>query len=216
MGCYEPADVRVECESRSRICHSSPDFGREPCADQQRLHYTAQYITNFGDFLAPSPNYFNLAADVRYLVQNGIRGIFQEGSYQSPGAEMNELKNYVLGRAMFNQTRNVTGDMLGFLNGYYGVEAAPHILEYMTLLQSSMKTHSFNMQWAFPGSTAPYLTPPTVLAAASAFSAARRAATSGLHVEHVNRSAIAMYVRVFSWSNLVWFAPCVHINCPDL
>ena len=152
-----------------------------------------QYITNFGDFLAPSPNYFNLASDVRYLVKNGVRGLFQEGSFRSPGAEMNELKNYLLGRSMFNQTHNDTNDMLCFMNGYYGSNATPHILRYMTVLKQSAKSHSFNMQWAFPGTTASYLTPATVYEAAQSFSMARQAAESELHLEHVNRSAIAMY-----------------------
>lgn len=152
-----------------------------------------QYITNFGDFLAPSPNYFNLALDVLYLVESGVRGIFQEGSYQSPGAEMNELKNYVLGRAMFNQTRNGTAEVLRFLKGYYGPGAAPHVLKYMTLLQQSAKNHSFNMQWAFSGRTASYLTPSTVLAAAESWNLARQTTATELHAEHVNRSAITMY-----------------------
>ena len=151
-----------------------------------------QYITNFGDFLAPSPNYFNLASDVRFLVENGVRGIFQEGSFQSAGAEMNELKNYVLGRAMFNQTRNDGAEISCFLNGYYGPGAAPHVLSYMKTLQESAKNHSFNMQWAFPGRTASYLTPSTVIAAAESWNKARQNAATQLHTEHINRSAIAM------------------------
>ena len=39
--------------------------------------YIWNYITNFGDFIAPFPNYFNLGPDVDYLVSNGVRGIFQ-------------------------------------------------------------------------------------------------------------------------------------------
>ena len=59
------------------------------------------YITNFGDFIAPFPNYFNLASDVRYLLSNGVRGLFQEGSYCAPGGDFDELKDYLLGKIMF-------------------------------------------------------------------------------------------------------------------
>jgi hypothetical protein len=66
------------------------------------------YITNFGDFISPFPNYFNLGSDVRYLERNGVRGLFQEGSYVGPGGDMDELKNYLLGRLMFDSSRNDT------------------------------------------------------------------------------------------------------------
>ena len=64
------------------------------------------YITNFGDFISPFPNYFNLGSDVRYLERNGVRGLFQEGSYVGPGGDMDELKNYLLGR---DESRDVMG-----------------------------------------------------------------------------------------------------------
>ena len=64
--------------------------------------------TNFGDFISPFPNYFNLGPDVEYLVSNGVRGIFQEGAYTGSGGEMCELKDYLLGRMMFDPSRNAS------------------------------------------------------------------------------------------------------------
>ena len=41
-------------------------------------------------------------------MSNGVRGIFQEGAYTGSGGEMCELKDYLLGRMMFDPSRNAS------------------------------------------------------------------------------------------------------------
>jgi hypothetical protein len=164
------------------------------------------YITNFGDFISPFPNYFSLGDDVRYLIKNGVVGLFQEGSYEGPGGDMDELKDYLLGRVMWDQSRNDTEVINTFLEGYYGAASAPHILAYMKTMHDSAHAHAFHMAFSFAGTTANYLTPATVLAGAQAFAAARLVA-NGRDLEHVQRTAISMYwVILHRWEEMLAFA----------
>ena len=47
-----------------------------------------------------------------------MRGLFQEGSYCGPGGDMDELKDYLLGRLMFDQLRNDTDVIDTFVSNF--------------------------------------------------------------------------------------------------
>ena len=58
-------------------------------------------------------------------MSDGVRGIFEEGAYQTPGAEMMELRAYMLARLLWNPNYGAARARDEFLDGYYGPAAPP-------------------------------------------------------------------------------------------
>jgi len=95
--------------------------------------YIWDYTTNFAHYPLPHPNWYSLGPNVRFFQQNGVKGVFEQGAYQSNGGEMAELRAWVLARLLWNPYQDDRKLISEFLNGYYG-KAAPFIQEYMNLL----------------------------------------------------------------------------------
>jgi len=94
------------------------------------------YTTNFSNYIQPHPNYSVLGPNIRLFLQNNVRGVFEQGAYQSWGSEMAEMRAWMLAKLLWNPALNA--DMLKreFLAGYYGPLAAD-ISEYLALLERS-------------------------------------------------------------------------------
>lgn len=98
----------------------------------QRL-YIWDYCTNFAHYLHPQPDYFSLGKSVKWFADNGVKGVFEEGAYQSMGADMAELKAWVTAQLLWNPKLDSEKLVDEFLAGYYG-PAAPPIREYLYLM----------------------------------------------------------------------------------
>jgi hypothetical protein len=59
------------------------------------------YITNFGNFIAPFPDWYSVGPNVRFYQEHGVTGIFQEGAYTGPGSDLMELKDYLASAMMW-------------------------------------------------------------------------------------------------------------------
>ncbi len=105
----------------------------------QRL-YIWDYTTNFGHYIQPHPNLRVLGPNIRFFVEHGVRGIFEQGAYTSLGAEFAELKAWVLARLLWNPQLNDQLLLEEFVRGYYGA-AAPQILEYIRLIHDEAEAH---------------------------------------------------------------------------
>jgi hypothetical protein len=99
--------------------------------------YIWDYTTNFSHYVQPHPNYGVLAPNIRLFVARNVRGIFEQGAYQSWGSEMAELRAWMLAKLLWNP--DLDGDLLreSFLAGYYG-PAARAIESYLELLEKAV------------------------------------------------------------------------------
>jgi len=118
--------------------------------------YIWDYVTDFGHYLLPYPNQRVLTANIKFFVDHGTRGIFEEGAYQSYGAEMAELKSWVMAKALWNP--NVDNQQLidEFVDGYFGPAGKP-IGQYLTLLHDSVAKTKTYLSIGVPPNSA-YLT----------------------------------------------------------
>ena len=91
------------------------------------------YTTNFAHYIQPHPNLRVLGPNIRFFVDHGVRGIFEQGAYTSLGAEFAELKAWVLAKLLWNPRLDDQALVREFVNGYYGA-AAPPMLEYIQLI----------------------------------------------------------------------------------
>jgi len=95
------------------------------------------YTTNFANYIQPHPNYGVLGPNIRLFIKNNVRGIFEQGAYQSWGSEMAEMRAWMLAKLLWNPALDADQLRQEFLNGYYG-PLAPHISEYLALLEKAV------------------------------------------------------------------------------
>ena len=157
----ENATFRKDIEGWSKVC--------------QRL-YIWDYTTNFGHYIMPHPNLRVLGPNVRFFVRNGVKGLFEQGAYQSHGAELAELRAWVLARLLWEPERDADALVSEFLAGYYE-EAGPFLGQYITALHDECeRTNHFLGIGSSP--SAPFLNLKTMTRAEKLFNRAE-AAVSG-------------------------------------
>jgi Domain of unknown function (DUF4838) len=99
------------------------------------------YTTNFSHYIQPHPNYGVLGPNIRLFSRNNVRGIFEQGAYQSWGSEMAEMRAWMLAQLLWNPALDADRLRQEFLYGYYGPMAA-QISEYLVLLEKSVLASS--------------------------------------------------------------------------
>jgi hypothetical protein len=98
--------------------------------------YVWDYVTDFGHYVQPHPNWFTMGPNLRFFQGHHVKGVFEEGAYQSYGSEMAELRAWVLAQLMWNPQQDDRALIREFLNGYYGKTAGP-IWQYLQLLNNA-------------------------------------------------------------------------------
>lgn len=100
--------------------------------------YIWDYTTNFRHHIMPHPNLRVLGPNVKFFVDHNVKGIFEQGAYTTNGAEMAELRAWVLAKLLWDPTRS--GDQLvdEFVEGYYG-PAAPYIKKYLAVMHDAVE-----------------------------------------------------------------------------
>ena len=99
--------------------------------------YIWDYTTDFAHYLQPHPNWFVLGPNVRFFAGHHVRGLFEQGAYQSHGSEFSELRAWVLAQLLWNPQQDDRKLIDTFLDGYYGREAAGFIREYLNLMHEA-------------------------------------------------------------------------------
>jgi len=97
--------------------------------------YIWDYVTNFGHYLGPHPNFAALQGNVQFFRDHGVVGLFEQGAYQAPHAEFAELRAWVLAKLLWNPDQDISKLYDDFFPGYYGAAAGP-VREYWEALQA--------------------------------------------------------------------------------
>ena len=108
-------------------------------AIHKRIHIW-DYCVNFSHYTAPMPNMDVVAKNIRFFVANNATGVMEQGAYQSPGAERDLMRVWVMAKLMWEPSRDVWELMQDFIWGYFG-KAAPAIAEYNALLRETGENH---------------------------------------------------------------------------
>ena len=115
--------------------------------------YIWDYVTDFSNYMLPYPDWFTLAPNLRMLQEHGVKGVFEEGSYAGQGAEMAELRAWLLAQLLWNPQQDDHALINEFLEGYYGAAAQP-IRQYLDLMYEQSKGFYLT---CYAGSVTPYL-----------------------------------------------------------
>mgnify|MGYP000857557294 FL=1 len=94
--------------------------------------YVWNYTTNFAYYQAPFPNIRTLVPNIRFMYENNVVGLFDEGCYQTISGEFAELRAYLHAEAMWNPYIDWKQCYREFMEAYYG-KGWRHIDEYINL-----------------------------------------------------------------------------------
>ena len=100
--------------------------------------YIWDYTTNFRHYIMPHPNLRILGPNVKFFVDHNVKGIFEQGAYTSNGAEMAELRAWVLAKLLWDPTLDGQELIDEFIAGYYG-PGGPHIKEYLDITHDAVE-----------------------------------------------------------------------------
>ena len=109
--------------------------------------YVWDYLTSFTHYLMPYPNYRVLGANLRFLRDLGVKGVFEQGSYHGEGrTELAELRSYVVARLLWDPDQDDRKLIEEFCGAYYG-PAAPYLLAYLDLLSDDVEKNDHHLNW---------------------------------------------------------------------
>ena len=101
--------------------------------------YIWDYVTNYAHPLMPFPNFKVLQANVKFLIENNVRGIFAEAAFwEGGGASDAELRSYVLAKILWNPEVDVDLLISEFYENVYG-EAAELMQSLLELWHSKLE-----------------------------------------------------------------------------
>jgi len=160
-------EIRPRANVIVRLCSIECDFAVPLYAPQNKAFasdiegwnrltnrlYVWDYCTDFLHYLQPQPDYFSLGKTLGWFAKNGVKGVFEEGAYNSNGADMAELKAWVIAQMLWDPKQNPDRLVDEFLKGYYGPAAGP-VRQYLRLMDQAAQTS--NVTFAM-GNKAPYL-----------------------------------------------------------
>ncbi len=153
-----------------RSCHKVCSFPEKAgeAAFQQDLEgwsricdrlYIWDYVVNYSHYVMPFPNFYVLADNIRYLMENNVKGIFEEGAPTVGGnTEFAELRAYVVSRLLWNPHQDTDLLVTEFLAGYYRA-ASPAIGDYFRLIHRKAAEHPDGHFGIYDPPRINYLTP---------------------------------------------------------
>ena len=95
-----------------------------------RQLFVWDYVTNFSSSILPHPNLRVLAPNIRFFVDNGTIGLFEQGDAYCTAGDFVRIRNWVISHLMWNPSLDENQLIHEFLTGYYGEQATPFLLAY--------------------------------------------------------------------------------------
>jgi len=109
-----------KCEKNAQFCQDLANWGN--MCDHISIW---NYNTNFRNYLLPCPNLWVIEPNIRYFVANNAIGIFMQAAGNALGAELSDLRNYVMANLLWDPTKSGRKLIDEFLNLHYGRSAEP-------------------------------------------------------------------------------------------
>ncbi|MBN2315199.1 MAG: DUF4838 domain-containing protein [Sedimentisphaerales bacterium] len=108
------------CEKNVQFCQDLARWG-SMCKNISIWNYN----TNFSNYLLPCPNLRVIEPNIRYFVANNAIGIFMQAAGNALGAELSDLRNYVMANLLWDPNKSGQKLIDEFLDLHYGRAAEP-------------------------------------------------------------------------------------------
>ena len=89
------------------------------------------YIINYAHSICPFPNLYVLKPNIQFFLANGVKGVYEESCYYTKGSELQELRNYVFAKLLWDPDYDTDKAIDEFCAAYYG-PAAPQVRQHST------------------------------------------------------------------------------------
>lgn len=131
------------------------------------------YVINYAHSICPFPNLYVLKPNIQFFLANGVKGIYEESCYFTKGSELQELRNYIIAKTLWDPNYDTDKAIREFCDAYYGA-ASPHIQRYIRLIHEETQRDPNNhvMIYSHPKS---YVTPEMLSRARAIFDEAEAA-----------------------------------------
>jgi hypothetical protein len=103
----------------------------------QRL-WIWDYVINYAHSICPFPNLDVLKPNIRFFLDNGVKGIYEESCYYTPGSELQELRNYIIAKTLWDPEYDTDKAVGEFCAAYYGSAAGP-VRAYLGRIHQSVQ-----------------------------------------------------------------------------
>jgi len=148
----------IECSFSKQLADERNQKFRDDIIGWSKISnrlYIWDYTTNFRHHIMPHPNLRVLGPNVKFFAEHNVKGIFEQGAYTTNGAEMAELRAWVLAKLLWDPSRDGQQLIDEFIDGYYG-PAAGHIRDYLNVTHDAVEA-SEDWLGCFEKNTAKYL-----------------------------------------------------------
>ena len=114
--------------------------------------YVWDYVIDYSHSIMPFPNLRSIAPNIRTFVQNGVKGVYEEADYFTPGGELAPLRTWIVAKSLWNPEYDTEHAIAEFLDGYYEDASAP-LGDYIRLMHDRAKNEKFHFTiWTGPDS----------------------------------------------------------------
>ena len=138
-----------------------------------RLHIW-DYVINYAHTIMPFPNLYVLKPNTDFFIRNGVTGIYEEACYFTKGAELAELRTYIMAKTLWDPTYDTDRAIDDFAAAYYS-PAARFIREYINLVQRSAQSNRQMHVRIYSPPSVGYLTPEAISGSKRLFDEAQAA-----------------------------------------
>jgi len=106
--------------------------------------YIWDYVTNFASYPQPFPNWNVLQPNMRALIKNNVKGVFEQGcDCLGYSTDLNELRCYLLSKLLWNADCDTEKHKREFLDYFYGA-ASQYISEYIKTLTDKVEKENIH------------------------------------------------------------------------
>ena len=159
--------------------------------------YIWDYTANFEHYIMPHPNLRVLQPNLRFFVKNHVRGVYGSGN-TGKGAELGELRGYLLAKLLWNPDYDVEAGTREFLQAYYGKAAAP-IAMYLKLMHDKVEADSIHC-FINSGPMHGHLQPPMIAKAKELFDEAERLAENAAVLQRIKVARMPIQHVELEWA----------------
>ncbi len=198
----------IECCTLHAIDDPACKKNKEFCTDMQAWKAISKdiwvwnYNTDFSCYDQPFPNLRGIGANVRFFLDNNVKGVFMQANGNGTTGEMSDLRNYVMSHCIWHPGQESWPLVEEFCRLHYQESAQP-ILDYLTMLHDNAAQKKLH-PGCFPTGTAVGLTPEISQKAFDYFADALARAKSDEVRARVEKASICAYKAMILTGGGAW------------
>ena len=187
----------IECCTFHAIDDPNCPRNRKFCADMRAWKaicddiWVWNYNTNFSCYDLPFPNLRSIGANVRFFLNNNVKGVFMQANGNGTSGEMSDLRNYVIARCLWKPGEDSWPLVEEFCRLHYQESAQP-ILDYLAMLHDNAEAMGLH-PGCFPSAEAVGLTPEIARKAYDCFADALAMAKSDAVRARIEKASICAH-----------------------